>query len=446
MIRLFIFLPFVNARLLKSDDPELLPKAVVSQELAAEALQTPSDYCDVNGVTGYSGFIPVLPDNSSMYYWLINKLGTDITTDSSPLIMWLDGGPGVSSFNGNLHEIGPFYINSSLDPVARTPTWVSNYHMIFVDNPLGTGFSFVTNEADYSVNEDQVSENLYTLLLGLNEKHPEWFSNRDFYIFGPSYAGKYVPSIASYILQMNQKSGQPKFPLIGIGIGDGLTDPVTQLVSYSEYAFAAGLIDEYEREVVEQIEQDVLQAIQAENWPIVFPTAMEALGYITQQCGNMSVYDVRTNELYLPPYGYEWPALNATKELLHVPLNLKFTGESLPAYEGLLPDMGKSVKNLMPFLLENLKKVILYQGQDDMIVSPIGAANWVDSVEWSGQADYLAAPRTPWIVNGEVAGYVQKSGVLTQLFYLDAGHGVEFFQPERGFAMINTFIQDGDWS
>ncbi len=44
------------------------------------------------------------------------------------------------------------------------------------------------------------------------------------FIFGESYAGKYVPNFAEYIIK-KKEGDEYKFPLKGIGIGDGFTDP-----------------------------------------------------------------------------------------------------------------------------------------------------------------------------------------------------------------------------
>lgn len=73
-----------------------------------------------------------------------------------------------------------------------------------------------------------MADNLYAMLQSLAKKYPTWFTNRDFYIFGESYGGHYVPTIANRVLNENAKawfSGNYKLPLKGIGIGDGWTDP-----------------------------------------------------------------------------------------------------------------------------------------------------------------------------------------------------------------------------
>jgi carboxypeptidase C (cathepsin A) len=58
-----------------------------------------------------------------------------------------------------------------------------------------------------------------------------FYSDNDFYIFGESYAGKYIPQLSHYILQ--QKDTQ--IPLKGIGIGDGFSDPLSQSQSYADF-------------------------------------------------------------------------------------------------------------------------------------------------------------------------------------------------------------------
>ena len=43
----------------------------------------------------------------------------------------------------------------------RNVTWNQYYHMLYIDNPVGTGFSFTNSDSGLSVNEDQVADNLY---------------------------------------------------------------------------------------------------------------------------------------------------------------------------------------------------------------------------------------------------------------------------------------------
>jgi len=61
--------------------------------------------------------------------------------------------------------------------------------------------------------------------------YPE-YSKLPFYIAGESYAGKYVPYLASTVLTQNKQSAQ-KINLQGIAIGDGYTNPYYQVRLYS---------------------------------------------------------------------------------------------------------------------------------------------------------------------------------------------------------------------
>lgn len=58
------------------------------------------------------------------------------------------------------------------------------------------------------------------------------YKNLDFFIFGESYAGHYVPAVSHYIWQKNQANDLSfKVPLKGLGIGNGLTDPQAGILS-----------------------------------------------------------------------------------------------------------------------------------------------------------------------------------------------------------------------
>ena len=74
------------------------------------------------------------------------------------------------------------------------------------------------------------------------------------YITGESFGGKYIPSIASYILSQNSGANPPanKLSLQGIAFGDGFTVPVTIATEYGAFAFNLGLIDYEERIEVER--------------------------------------------------------------------------------------------------------------------------------------------------------------------------------------------------
>ena len=64
--------------------------------------------------------------------------------DTSPVLLWLQGGPGGSSLFGLFNEHGPFKVKSDNTLEPRSTTWALTHNMIYIDNPVGTGMSLVT--------------------------------------------------------------------------------------------------------------------------------------------------------------------------------------------------------------------------------------------------------------------------------------------------------------
>lgn len=71
-------------------------------------------------------------------------------------------------------------------------------------------------------------------------------ADNDFYVTGESYAGKYVPSLAYKIYNMNMNKNNQFVNLVGISIGDGMMDPLTQTQGYADLMYQLGLMDEQE--------------------------------------------------------------------------------------------------------------------------------------------------------------------------------------------------------
>jgi carboxypeptidase C (cathepsin A) len=112
------------------------------------------------------------------------------------------------------------------------------------------------------------------------------------FITGESYAGKYVPAIAAYILS---KRNATKFltGLKGIAIGDGFTEPGDTLREMGSFASMMSLLDNQERGKVEQmIIRGQLQA-RARDWRGYHDTFNQVLDRISAKAGGINVYNIR---------------------------------------------------------------------------------------------------------------------------------------------------------
>ncbi|OWM73729.1 hypothetical protein CDL15_Pgr026833 [Punica granatum] len=154
-----------------------------------------------------------------MFWWLYRS-PYRINDPSWPVILWLQGGPGASGVGyGNFQEIGP--LDANLKP--RNSTWLRVADLLFVDNPVGTGFSFVEDARDdklFVKTDEEAADDLTTLL-----KSP-------LYIVAESYGGKYAVTLALAALNAIE-AGKLKLKLGGVGLGDSWISPEDYVLSWA---------------------------------------------------------------------------------------------------------------------------------------------------------------------------------------------------------------------
>ncbi len=80
------------------------------------------------------------PYNVSMFYWYFEAREDP---QNAPTAIYLAGGPGESSILGMVVDGGPCYVNpDSNSTVENSASMNTRVNMIFVDQPVGAGFSY----------------------------------------------------------------------------------------------------------------------------------------------------------------------------------------------------------------------------------------------------------------------------------------------------------------
>ena len=187
-----------------------------------------SGICETTpGVKQYSGYLSVGQD-MNMFFWFFESRNNPST---APLALWLNGGPGCSSLIGLFQENGPcqFYDNSS-EPSLNPYSWNEYANMLYVDQPIGTGFSYGRDPVTSTVT---AAPYVWKLMQAFYSRFPE-YENRDFGLFTESYGGHYGPQFADYFESQNSAivSGKlkgEKSDLVALGINNGWFDPVIQV-------------------------------------------------------------------------------------------------------------------------------------------------------------------------------------------------------------------------
>ena len=232
--------------------------------------KTPSDYL-VKGLEDvepsfesfdgdmYAGMIPFESydghSKSEYMFWMFEP--TEVLVPDT-VVIWLNGGPGCTSFNAGLVfetapvTTGPIEPGSCcIDPHAPLQpnpyAWTNSTIMLYVEQPGGTGFS----HGPPPHTEQDLSKDFHSFLVEFYQVFDALASHK-LYFFGESYAGMYVPSIAHQIYLENLKDDAPlQINLAGIGLGNGLIDVTQQTEPMIDYAYYHGLIDSAQRKNIQ---------------------------------------------------------------------------------------------------------------------------------------------------------------------------------------------------
>ncbi|CZT11459.1 related to SERINE-TYPE CARBOXYPEPTIDASE F PRECURSOR [Rhynchosporium graminicola] len=158
---------------------------------------------DFNIGESYAGSLPIGPpyvaNANNLWFWFFPSTNPAAKKE---IVIWLAGGPGCSSLQGVLQEHGPFLWQSGTnEPVSNPFSWNKLTNVIYIDQPVGTGFSqgsiLVNNETDVANH-----------FMGFWKNFVDTFSIQGYKIFltGESFAGQYIPYIAKSMLDTRDKT------------------------------------------------------------------------------------------------------------------------------------------------------------------------------------------------------------------------------------------------
>lgn len=390
------------------------------------------------------GYVNVRKD-AYMFWWLYyTDVGT--TYASYPLIIWLQGGPGASSSGyGNFMEIGPLDVN--LKP--RNTTWVKKANLLFLDNPVGTGFSYVTNNSALAKNNAEIAQDLVTALTAILETAPE-FQKSPLYIFGESYGGKMAIDF-SLALVKAVKDKKVICNFKGVALGDSWISPLDSLSTWGQYLYTMSFLDKVRYQDVNVQVTAIKKAMLAGQFKKATDLQFALQESINNFTRNVNWYNILVNSepksnhsvstlpkdhrLYKafhrmvdPFYGDPLTELmnGKIREKLHViPKNVTWGGKSSDVFDALSEDFMKPVIDSVDMLLNETRiSLNVYTGQLDLIVDTLGTLQWIDRLKWPGLKGFTNAPRKPITQNKVTVGFSKSFKQFNFFWILKAGHMV----------------------
>ncbi|KAJ3065565.1 Cell death protease [Podochytrium sp. JEL0797] len=143
----------------------------------------------------YAGYMPITGrTKDDLFFWYFPSANTS----SQDLVVWLNGGPGCSSLFGSWVENGPIRATSNGTLIVNPNSWHHQANLLYVEQPLGTGFSAVQNASSGPFTEYQSGSQFVVFLNGFYASFPE-AKGWNLYLTGESWAGTYIPYIGAAI-------------------------------------------------------------------------------------------------------------------------------------------------------------------------------------------------------------------------------------------------------
>ena len=476
--------------------------------------RVPDGLCEQAGTASWSGYLDVDLDVlyaqedqrqdaqtkqppgivEHFYFWAFESRNNKFT---DPVTLWLNGGPGCSSFTGLLMEIGPC---NAVEPAHGVPgtawnahAWNANSSIIFLDQPTGTGFSYASwkNTSREDAPPSRILDTAHAArdvsaflhLLGTDSASdlvslatlpgsPLPQLSR-FHMAGESYAGRYLPLIASQLLKDNERllahpeSGLLPVPLESVLIGNGITSPVHQKSASMEFACtnATGHGPFLDQRTCDKMRErwptckQMLETCNARpgNEPYSREACVNANTFCTDafeapwEATNTSFYDWQ----HKPDYDeeeYISALLNDPETRRKLGIDARGAGDRhdgkfVGCSDRVFADFestGDGARDSTWAVREVLEKgvrVLSYSGTRDFICNYIGNGAWTYDLEWSGGEGFRSAPLEPWYVAGRAApaGYFRHYGNLTFATVEGAGHFVPHDQPRTAQRMFQRW-------
>lgn len=429
----------------------------------------------------YAGQIPTSQDpekmeESKFMFWMFQP---EAPSHPDTLTIWFNGGPGCSSFQGALFENSPvtspqhpagYFKSHADDPLAPNEwAWTKATNMMYLEIPQGTGFS--TGPMPNS--EFDISADVYGFLQNFYDTFPE-FRGKELFLFGESYAGYYVPSVAHYIHQKNLEGTETEIALAGVGLGNGWVDAEVQGPAVIDYAFWHGLIDEPTKDSFFRVWEACKRGdpLPKPFHDFTIPDECNIMGAVMAAAGGEAFpptsyiapnpYDVTTFDLYPILFDdnstyYTFYNNPEVKKALHAPEDITWLGclpgagrrrklqqrrrmGSLPGKSLLAHDKPETMSPYMAELLEADIRVLIYNADRDLTTCVQGSERVLNAMDWKGASEWKSSGRALWMVDDKVSGYSKELEALTFLVVYNAGHLVPNNKPVESLELLRRFL------
>ncbi|XP_047482446.1 retinoid-inducible serine carboxypeptidase-like [Penaeus chinensis] len=410
------------------------------------------------------GYVTVRP--GAHMFWVMYHTEQEGDYTKFPLIMWLQGGPGASGVGyGNFEELGPYDINGN----RREGAWTKKANVMFVDNPVGTGYSYVDNFSDLTVDNAQIAADLVVLVKEAFKVNPD-MERMPFYVYAESYGGKMTVDFA---LAFDQaiKNGEVVSDFRGVALGDSWISPMDSVNTWGMFLYQMGFVNIEGLQKVDAAALKTQEAVDAGRWSDATDEWSNTELVVMDVAHNVNFYNVLAEDdiyrdntkphslglSFMPEklrrlYKHHVLSRHQTRDLLgdfmngaqaehwNIPPEVEWDAQGGMVFSALAGDFMKPVvDSVIQLLTETNLHVAVFTGNLDLICDTPGTYRWIENMEWPGKPNFTATDTVPIYISAysAPAAFVQKSGQFSVYTILRSGHMVPIDAPEMALKMID---------
>lgn len=401
------------------------------------------------GVDAFSGFITINETTkSNLFFLLVVAKGNK---SDAPLLLWTQGGPGLSALFGQFLQNGPVAFDSSKnDFTQRNNTLQNNMNIIYLDLPVGAGFSFTENRTAYPKTLEDISDSVMEFLGQFLMVFPE-YTCRDFYVAGESYGARYSVSIAHTLLTSTRK-----IPLIlkGTISGNGFLGPILDTADSSEFRYWTSMVDESGRQQLSQRFQH-MKSIPPQNASMIPLILLDTIfsnppGMTPTLFQNLTSYNDYSSPLYterplfIQACFFFLNTSSLIRKQFHVGEKREFQYYNEHLLISLAPDYLRDISSLTERVL-NDSSVLFYTGQMDSLFPSVNQRAYYRTLNWTYSKEYRNAKRSPWSPSTwstyqGYAGFAKRVPNFTEAVLLGMSHYGAAEKPDEVYYLTMEFI------
>ncbi|KIJ99955.1 hypothetical protein K443DRAFT_101288 [Laccaria amethystina LaAM-08-1] len=395
-----------------------------------------SGVCETtSGVFQASGYGD-LTATESIWFWFFESRQN---SDTAPLTLWFNGGPGSSSMIGLFQEHGPCRITNDSSSVTLNPfSWNNEANILYIDQPVGVGFSY--GDLKVGTSQEAASDVWTFMQIFLSDSRFSKYQKNKLAIWTESYGGHYGPTFAAHFLSQNAAIAAGRaygitLNLKVLGIGDGLTDPMNQYPGYITYAGSNPYHALVPSSVIERAKtawtksggcQAQIESCYNGGSNSVCSNAQSFCNQeiLSPLAGNWDVYYVPTpNPDPYPPNIANY--LNSIASTVGADVVWQETNDDVYLN---FATTGKNSRPVLEAVINAGIRTIVYDGDADYILNFNGVEAMVDNLNIQFTSLYKQQAFRTYTVAGQAAGQFKNAGLFSYIRIYGAGHQVPAYK------------------